>query len=242
MKGILLFIFLFCFSSEVLSQGTLTVRNNESIGFLLFINDEQVNLIPCVSITLNDLQATRISLKAELPSLTNREITQQITLKNNSSVFYDLELVRDGYRFVLKSESKISRTAKPSGIALPDGGESIGEDAFEESEHSVKRNGDCNNPISESQFERFVSEIKNVDFENKRIQMMTEFIEIHCIKSGQLNTMLSLLAMEEYKLQLVHSSITRIYDPSNLMGIENNFFLERNKSAVIQLISSLKAR
>jgi len=230
---LILFIGLF---AQAFSQARITVRTANDADFLLFVNDVQVNNVGVISVTVDNILTSKAILKAVFPAQPDKAFSQQLTLKKNTSVFYIIEDVKGEYKFVLKSESSIVINPAKNDVVRTESSYETSPLAMEPEIEPEPENELCPEPASEKAMRTFSSELSEMRFEGQKVSKMKSFIDSNCITAEQLEDLLLGISMEDNKMDILEHSIKRIFDPSNLKGIENNFFLERNKRKVIELI------
>lgn len=221
------------------TQTRLTIRTANESDFLLFLNDAQVNNVGCISMTLDNIQTPKVTLKVVFPAQPDRTFSQQLNLKKNTSVFYDIEDVKGVYKFMLKSESSITiNTNKNEIVSISP---VIGADsALVESKEVVVENSLCASPIDNGLMLTFISELMSTNFESQKLTKMKSFVTANCITVEQLEILLLHLSMEDNKLELLQHSVLLVFDPSNLGHVENSFVLARNKQRAKEIISNWK--
>ncbi len=221
---------------QAFSQTRITVRSANEADFLLFVNDVQVNSMGVISVTVDNIMTPKTTLKAVFPAQPDRTFSQPLVLKKNTSVFYDIEEVKGAYKFVLKSESSVViNTAKNDVVQVSSNTENPSV-AIELDNEPELENQQCPKAATDGELLTLSSELMEVRFEGQKVSKMKTFVNNKCISVEQLEVLLLTLSMEDSKMDLLEHAISRIYDPSNLKGIENNFFLEKNKRKVIELI------
>lgn len=232
-------LFLSCFA-HAFSQTRLTIRTSNEADFLLFINDEQVNNKGVISLTVDNILTPKTTLKAVFPAQPDKTFSQQLTLKKNTSVFYDIEEVKGVYKFVLKSESTIViNTTKNDIVSVPSNIE-MDSASIESIQLPAAENDLCPTPIKEGALLSFVNELMAVHFEAQKLSKMKNFVTNNCITVDQLEVLLLHLSMEDNKLELLQHSVLIVHDPSNLEGVENNFVLARNKQRAREIVNNWK--
>lgn len=222
------------------AQTRLSIKAADSLDFIFTFNQVAVNQLPVLSITLDKLPAGKHNIKVAVPSHPEIVIDQVLTLKKNTSVYYDIEKSKGVYKLVLKSESTLmfaenTPTNQPSTaqnlMNIPTPIEAV------DSSSSVQNNNSgCQSPVHPEDFEQMIAEVNAHFFETKKLDVMKNFLMHHCVRVEQLRFMMSKLSLEDYKYDLLKTSLTHIYDRDKLKSVENDFFLEKNKARVYQLL------
>ena len=92
--------------------------------------------------------------------------------------------------------------------------------------------------MDQKQFNSFTDFISQIPIETKRMSEMQEAIDASCIRVDQLRILINFLNLEENKLKLVQSSVSRVFDITRLSQLEQDFFIEKNKAAIRSLSSN----
>jgi len=221
------------------AQVRLTVKSSDTLDFVLLINDVRVNNMPCLSITLDNIPSTKTTLAANFPAHPELNFTQAMVFKKNVSVFYEIETQKGALKFVLKSESTMVLPEKKTQVLQPVPqnimpADSLASDSLQLADDTKG----CSNPVAKEEFDRFTSEINGIRPETKRLQLMKTFVSQNCIRVEQLRLLMSTLALENQKIELLESAMDHIYDLEDLEDVEGDFFMEKSKTRVHSLISS----
>lgn len=235
MKKLLALLCFIGWGAVAQAQSRINIRSANESDFILYLNNVQVNNIGVISLTLDNITSQKINLKVDFPAQPEKSFQQTLALKKNTAVYYDIEEVKGAYKLVLKSESSVViNTVKSalqiSPMIMDEGG------ASEEQEEVVFENPDCPNHASDKTMLEFMAEIMDSRFESQKLSKMKAFIGNHCVTAEQLSSLILALSMEDNKLELLEYAHQRVFDPSNLKGIVNHFFLERNKSKVLEML------
>jgi hypothetical protein len=231
------FTMLLASHAEVLGQSRLSVKAADSLDFILYINEVAANNTPCISLTIDKLPAGKVTLRATSSVSQPLDILQTITLKKNSSAFYEIEKSKGAYKFVLKSESTLTVSEPIS----PQISETKIAAAIDTTTIVETTNPDgCNSLTSQESYKSMLSEVTNAYFETRKLEVMKQFISNSCLRVEQIRYMMSQLSMEDNKFILLRESLNHISDTSNLYRTEADFFLEKNKARVNELLANTK--
>lgn len=240
-------VLLFPFASA--AQSRLSIRAADSLAFMLILGETNFNSLPCLSVTLdmNDNPAQAVTLK--VPSHPEIVITQSLVLKKNTAHFYEIEKKKGKWKLVLKSESTIELS--PAGPVTEADVSPVQESATspqamnetpDQPADSTAQKGNCAAPVSVEVFEAMIREVDQNVFESRKLEVMKNFVSSSCIRVEQMRYMISRLSMEDNKVILAKAGIPHIYDLNNLYRIEEDFFLEKNKARVHELIITSGAK
>lgn len=228
-----IFTMLLVGQENMLAQSRLTVKAADSLDFILYINEVAANNTPCLSLTIDKLPAGKVTLRATSDISQTLDILQTITLKKNSSAFYEIEKSKGAFKFVLKSESTLTiLDPKSPEISETKIAETIDSTASESSSDS----DGCVGFTSQEEYKTMLSEVNNAYFETRKLEVMKQFISKSCLRVEQIRYMMSQLSMEDNKFLLLKESLSHISDTTNLYRTEADFFLEKNKARVNELL------
>jgi hypothetical protein len=234
-KLLALIVFIGCVAM-VQAQSRINIRTANESDFILFLNDVQVNNIGVISLTLDNIAQQKVSLKVNFPAQPDKSFQQSLALKKNTAVYYDIEEVKGAYKFVLKSESSV--VINPNKNAIENSSSMVVNSWEEETVvETTLENTNCPDFVDDQTMLEFMAEMMEVRFESQKLSKMKAFVDKECVNAKQLGNMLLALSMEDNKLELLEYAHARVYDPSNLKGIDSHFFLERNKRKVMEMLN-----
>ncbi|MBX7052921.1 MAG: DUF4476 domain-containing protein [Flavobacteriales bacterium] len=222
------------------AQTRFSVKAADSLDFLLTFDNNPVNNLSLLSLTMDKIASGKHVVKVAIPSKPEIQIEQTLTFKKNTSVFYDIEKSKGIYKLVLKSESTLEiqeNTAinQPSTNAAPVQSTNVNVMQDIPTEATNESNG-CGAPVLQEEYEAMMAEVNAHFFETKKLETMKQFNQTHCLRVEQLRFMMSNLTLEDNKYDLLKASMDHIYDRDKLKTVEADFFLEKNKARVYQLI------
>jgi hypothetical protein len=222
----LLAFFVLLPAQSLLAQVKLTVFAADSLPFVLYVQNEQINLKPVTEITLTALPAGKTSIKALVLGTASAE--QVVNLKPQTQVSYEVKLVKTAWKIVPVSEAAwipvIEKTMSDSAfVATP-----VAE---------TSTNARCTEAWNTDAMNLLKTKIADQHFEAKKLELMKREIGGNCIKVDQLLYLLSLLEIEDNKLSLAESLIPQAFDPQRLNLLESAFFLDKNKVRIRQNVA-----
>lgn len=224
----LLAFFVILPAQSLLAQVKLTVFAADSLPFVLYVQNEQINLKPVTEITLTALPAGKTSIKALVQGTSSASAEQVVSLKPQTQVSYEVKLVKTAWKIVPVSEAAwipvAEKMATDSAMVAPPVVE-------------TSSNSRCTEAISAEAMNALKSKIADQHFEAKKLELMKREIGGNCIKVDQLLYLLSLLEIEDNKLNLAESLIPQAFDTQRLNLLESAFFLDKNKVRIRQSVA-----
>ncbi len=213
-------------ASHLHSQCRISIEAPDSLAFLFSINDQQVNQLPLVYVTLNHQASGKLNFKADFPYRPELSFSQVMTIKKDAGVAYSIESSKGALKFVLKSESVVSIT---------NSGEPIEQATAPDAE--VRHSG-CYPVTDDAEYREMHAMADEQLFESKKLSTMTTFVSTKCLRVDQLQFMMSKLTQEENKLALLSASKDHIYDPENIRSVLDEFFLARTRAKAEEIIGA----
>ncbi len=95
----------------------------------------------------------------------------------------------------------------------------------------------CGKLTSQDEYNTMLNEVASAYFETRKLEVMKNFISNSCVRVEQIRYMMTRLSMEDNKIVLLRESIGHISDTSNLKLTEADFFLEKNKARVHEMLA-----
>lgn len=219
-----LFTLLFHFTGS--SQVKLTVQAPDSLAFLASVDAVVLNNVPSTSLTTiqHPLGKHVISLQ-----LMNGQTAQLPVLwKQPCSVVYEVRWVKSTYKLTLVSES-ISATPAP---VEPD---TLSVQIPTTEVYEGKKG--CELALNNELFSFYISEMRQLTFESKRVLFIKSQLPSMCIQVDQLALLLGEFELEDNRLSVIETALPYVYDQDRLSQLIDHFFLEKNKTKVLALIS-----
>lgn len=238
--SIILLLTAFLVSTLLSSQTRVSIKAPDSLAFVVYVNDQKVNNIPCLSITFDQSEFGKINFKTEFPGHEKSNFTQSLSLKKNSSTFYEIEKYKGSMKLALKSESALEVSITSAANTASIGSQEITSDipaiASDSTSGSVAGTG-CSPEVSAELYQEMIQAVKENFFESRKLELMKNFISQNCVRVEQLRFMMSNLSMEDNKIILLKASNGRISDVNNLKKVEEDFFLQKNKAWVVEILN-----
>jgi len=143
-------------------------------------------------------------------------------------------------KLALKSESalevSINSAVNTASIASQEITSDIPVIASDSTSGSVAGTG-CSPEVSAELYQEMIQAVKENFFESRKLELMKNFISQNCVRVEQLRFMMSNLSMEDNKIILLKASNGRISDVNNLKKVEEDFFLQKNKAWVVEILN-----
>lgn len=184
--------------------------------------------------TIEGVTDGKTTLKIQLAQTTTPTVIQAVTLKPNSQVSYELKQVRGIYKIVPVSEVSLSVSATENTQKTDATSNAVIIDSAVVSR--APSNSQCPLPMDDVTFSSLKMTLSNTHFEIKRFEILHAVFPSHCVNVDQLRYMMARLEMEENKIKLLQSAMGHIYDPERLSTVEADFFLEKNKVRVREIL------
>jgi hypothetical protein len=210
------------------AQVKLTVFAADSLPFVLYVQNEQINLKPVTEIGLTGLPSGKTSIKAMVQGNTTATAEQVLNLKPQTQVSFEIKLVKTAWKIVPVSEAAWIPAAEKiiidSAIIAPTAVE-------------TSTNSRCTEAMSTEAMNSLKTKIADQHFEAKKLELMKREIASSCLKVDQLLYLLTLLEIEDNKINLAESFISQTFDPQRLNLLESAFFLDKNKVRIRQSVA-----
>lgn len=224
--SIALFLFLLHFHFAGTSQVKLTVQAPDSLAFLASVDAVLLNNVSSTSLTAIQQPLGKHIISLQL--LNGQTAQLAVYWKQPCSVVYEVRWVKNTYKLTLVSES-ISATLAPLATdTLP---------APNSTSKVYEGKKGCDLALNEELFSFYVSEMRQLTFESKRLLFIKSQLPSMCIQVTQLALLLGEFELEDNRMALVETALPYIYDQDHLSQLSDLFFLEKNKTKVLTLIS-----
>ncbi len=208
------------------SQCRIRVESPDSLPLLFSLNENVVNQIPVLSLTLDQPVSGKINFKADFPARPELSFTQVITIKKNTSVEFAIERSKGTLKFILKGESEMVFPEMPANA-----------DSDSSTANTPNHIG-CYPVADDAAYQAMLAGVEAQPFESKKLSLLAEFASIQCIRTEQLRAMMSILTQEDNKIALLIASKNHIYDPEQIRDVLNEFYLARNKQKATEIIEA----
>jgi hypothetical protein len=219
MRRILFFILSFILIISARAQVKYDFHSNEP--FRLKINGHWINQLPCERLVFQwrtqEKKCTIVTYMSEDDSL-----VQSVLVKPGYQQSFEWQKVKDLQKWVLGSESIISNMPILDEIPVLD--------------EVYQGNSKCAEPMSDAQFEQFLSSVMDSPMTAQRIKNVNFLSGGICCTVEQCVILMSNFELEDDKLEVLRSLESHIFDWDNKQNLVNSFFTERAKNKALLII------
>jgi hypothetical protein len=228
-RGVVLVAFVLFQALNVGGQSKLVVNAPDSLSFLLFVDNAQMNTAPVSSIQLSKLNVGKHNVKVVVQS---QEALLSLTTKNLISHSLSVSVVNSKLELVTSGELKLQAKAFQfwNNNAIPV--------ASKDSVYVGKKG--CESPASSSTVDSLVNALQSKSFDTERKMIARMQLEADCFLVKDIVKIISTIELEENRMDCIAASLTKVYDLAVISELLNLVILERNKEALQQKISQLQ--
>ena len=228
-RGVVVFVFCMLNALGTFSQSKLVLNAPDSLSFLLFLDDAQVNTFPISSIQLSKMNVGKHNIKVVVQS---QESVFLLNAKNMVSHSFTVSVLNNKLELVPSGELKLQPKAFQfwSNNAVPV--------ASKDSVYVGKKG--CENPASATTVDSLVAVLRSKTFDSERKMVARMQLESDCFHVKDIIKIISTIELEENRMDCIAASLGRVYDLSAINGLLELVILERNKEAIRQKISQLQ--
>ena len=211
------------------TQSRLIVSAPDSLSFLLFVDNAQINTAPVSTIHLSKLNVGKHNIKVVVQA---QESVLSLTTKNLISHSLSVSVVNNKLELLLSGELKIQAKSFQNwkNGSLP----SLVKDSV-----YVGKKG-CEKPAMASKVDSIVSNLKSKSFDTERKILARMQLEADCFLVKDIVKIISTIELEENRMDCIVSSLSQVYDIELINELLELVILERNKEALQQKISQLQ--
>jgi hypothetical protein len=200
---------LICFSSQ--SQVKYDFQSSKS--FRIKVNGYWINQVPCERMVFEwktiEKKTTLVTYFSEDDSL-----TQSIVVKSGMEQSFQMQKVKEVYKWVLSGESPWVPTEEELS-ALP------------QLDNVYNGDSHCQDPMSKDQFEQFLQSITASPISSQKIKTIGFLAPGVCCTVEQCVVVMNLFELEDDKLEVLKLLVSRLYDWDNRSGLKSVFLTER---------------
>jgi hypothetical protein len=213
----------------VFAQSRLIVSSPDSLSFLLFVDNAQINTVPVSAIHLSKLNVGKHNIKVVVQA---QESLLSLTTKNLISHSLSVSVVNSKLELLISGELKIQAKSFQNwkNGSLP----SLVKDSVYVGEKG------CEKPAMASKVDSIVSNLKSKSFDTERKMLARMQLEADCFLVKDIVKIISTIELEENRMDCIVASLTQVYDLAVISELLNLVILERNKEAIQQKISQLQ--
>ncbi len=103
----------------------------------------------------------------------------------------------------------------------------------------VAQNKYCNEPMTDSNFEKALKTIKNKDFEDDKLEVATQVVQSNCMLARQVKQIMETFSFDENKLAFAKIAYTHTFDINNYFIVYDAFTFHSNSKKLSEYIDSL---
>jgi hypothetical protein len=226
--GVLLFI---CLLSAFggYAQSKLIVSAPDSLAFLLFVDDSQINTAPVSSIQLSKWTVGKHNLRVVVQA---QEARLLCTSKNLISHSFSISVLNNKLELVPSGELKL----QAKNFQLWKNG------AVPTKNDDVVYRGEmgCEKPASEDRVDSLVTLLQSKSFDTERKMVARMQLQEDCFRVNDIVKIISTIELEENRMDCIVASLDQVYDLEVINELLDLVILERNKEAIQQKISQLQ--
>ena len=213
----------------VFAQSRLIVSSPDSLSFLLFVDNAQINTVPVSAIHLSKLNVGKHNIKVVVQA---QESLLSLTTKNLISHSLSVSVVNSKLELLISGELKIQAKSFQNwkNGSLP----SLVKDSV-----YVGKKG-CEKPAMASKVDSIVSNLKSKSFDTERKMVARMQLEADCFLVKDIVKIISTIELEENRMDCIVSSLSQVYDIELINELLELVILERNKEAIQQKILQLQ--
>lgn len=221
MKGLFGILFLCLVYTSNQAQVKYDFQSVKS--FRMKVNGYWINQVPCDRLAF---QWKTIEKKTTLVTYFSEDdsLTQSILVKNGMEQSFQMQKVKDVYKWVLSGESPWTPTEEELTV-LP------------QLDNVYKGDSHCQDPMSKDQFEQFLQSIMASPISSQKMKTIGFLAPGVCCTVEQCVLVMNLFELEDDKLEVLRLLISRLYDWDNRSQLKSVFLTERALFKADQIIS-----
>jgi hypothetical protein len=231
MKNREVVIIVFCLLNALCSfgQSKLVLNAPDSLSFLLFVDEAQVNTVPVSSVSISKLNIGKHNVKVVVQA---QEAVFLLNAKNLVSHSFTVSVLSNKLELVPSGELKLQAKAfqfwQNSLIPV----------AADDNIYVGKKG--CEGPAEESTVDSLVSVLHSKSFDTERKMMARMQLQGNCFHVKDIVRIISTIELEENRMDCIVAALSQVYDLEHVNEMLELVILERNKEAIQQKISQLQ--
>jgi len=228
-RGVILVAFVLFQAFSVGAQSKLVVNAPDSLSFLLFVDDVQVNTVPVSSIQISKVNVGKHNVKVIV------DAQESIFLLNAKYLFshsFSVSVVNDKLELIPTGELKLQAKAFQfwQNSAIP----------VETNDNVYIGKKGCESPASTSTIDSLVNVLHSKSFDTERKMVARMQLESDCYLVKDIVKIISTIELEENRMDCMGAALGHVYDLAAINELLELVILERNKEAIRQKISQLQ--
>ncbi len=228
-RGVVVFVFCILNALGAAAQSKLVVHSPDSLSFLLFVDEAQINTVPISAIHISKLNVGKHNVKVVVQA---QEAIFLLNAKNLISHSFTVSVLNNKLELVpsgeLKLQSKAFQLWQNSAIPV-----ATNYNVY------VGRKG-CESPASESKVDSLVSVLHSKSFDTERKMIARMQLQESCFYVKDIAKIISTIELEENRMDCILASLNQVYDLEFMNELLGLVILERNKEALQQKIVQLQ--
>lgn len=228
-RGFLLVAFALFQAFSLGAQAKLLVNAADSLSFLLFVDDVQVNTVPVSSIQISKVNVGKHSVKVQVDA---QESMFLLNAKYLFSHSFSVSVVNDKLELIPTGELKLQAKAFQfwQNSAIP----------VETNDNVYIGKKGCESPASTSTIDSLVNVLHSKSFDTERKMVARMQLESDCYLVKDIVKIISTIELEENRMDCIGAALGHVYDLAAINELLELVILERNKEAIRQKISQLQ--
>lgn len=210
-------------------QSKLVLNAPDSLSFLLFVDEAQLNTVPVSSVSISKLNVGKHNVKVVVQA---QEATFLLNAKNLVSHSFTVSVLNNKLELVPSGELKLQAKAFQfwQNSAIP---VATNDNVY------VGKKG-CENPASEASVDSLVAVLHSKSFDTERKMIARMQLQESCFEVKDIVRIISTIELEENRMDCIGTSLNQVYDLEHINELLDLVILERNKEAIQQKISQLQ--
>lgn len=224
-RGCLFFVLVFLGAFSLKAQSKLVVNAPDSLSFMLFVDDAQINTVPVSSVHVSKMNVGKHNVKVVVHA---QEAIFLLSSKNLVSHSFTVAVLNNKLELVPSGELKLQAKAFQfwQNSAIP---------VATKDNVYVGRKG-CESPASESKVDSLVAVLHSKSFDTERKMIARMQLQESCFFVKDIAKIISTIELEENRMDCIVASLSQVYDVELMNELLGLVILERNKEALQQKI------
>ena len=210
-------------------QSKLVLNAPDSLSFLVFVDEAQLNTVPVSSVSISKLNIGKHNVKVVVQA---QEAMFLLNAKNLVSHSFTVSVLNNKLELVPSGELKLQAKAFQfwQNSAIP----------VETNDNVYVGKKGCENPASEASVDSLVAVLHSKSFDTERKMIARMQLQESCFHVKDIVKIISTIELEENRMDCIVTSLNQVYDLEHINELLDLVILERNKEAIQQKISQLQ--
>lgn len=228
-RGWLFFVLIILGAFSLKAQSRLVVNAPDSLSFMLFVDDAQINTVPVSSVHVSKINVGKHNVKVVVHA---QEAVFLLSSKNLVSHSFTVAVLNNKLELVPSGELKLQ--AKAFQFWQNSGAPVVVKDNI----YSGKKG--CENPVSQTTIDSLVVVLNSKSFDTERKMIARMQLKESCFFVKDIARIISTIELEENRMDCIVASLSQVYDVELMNELLGLVILERNKEALQQKIVQLQ--